>query len=136
MKYFLLLLVFFIIFIILFCVSVYNMLLEKEENVNKLWFQLKDLIDEQFMLLNDNKKVKNIIRKYQLTNSVDGIMECFLELEKSCDNNLLVNKDKIGEVKDLYNHAVLQYNSIVSGIPTSFIAYICKFKPKVWFRDN
>ncbi len=153
MRYFLIILVFLIILLSIYVITVYNKLKSDKNEVDKLWNRLRLSIQEQFAFINSNinlfsDNVKNplvdLINSYNLMAYTEDVMEAYLQLEKiisSLEDNQLkqvfMDKNKaISEVKVLYNNVLLRYNNTVSMIPNSLISKAFGFNPGIWFRSN
>lgn len=153
MRYFLIILVFLIILLSIYVITVYNKLKSDKNEVDKLWNRLRLSIQEQFVFINSNinlfsDNVKNplvdLINSYNLMAYTEDVMEAYLQLEKiisSLEDNQLkqvfMDKNKaISEVKVLYNNVLLRYNNTVSMIPNSLISKAFGFNPGIWFRSN
>lgn len=153
MKYLLIILVFLIILLSIFTISVFNKLKVDKNEVDKLWDQLRKAIEEQFKYVNtninlvankDKDNLVNLINSYNLMAYIEDVMEAYLSLEKiiyqqdeSDFKVYFMEKDKaINDVKILYNNVLLRYNNTVSMIPKSLVAKAFGFHSGIWFRSN
>lgn len=152
MKYFLIILVFLIILLSIYTISVYNKLKVDKNEVDKLWNRLRIAIEEQFKLVSSNIKLINnkqdilndLINNYNVMAYTEDIMEAYLNLEKIIDSledsklkAIFREKDQaINDVKVLYNNVLLRYNNMVSMIPVSYVAKVFGFHSGIWFRNN
>ena len=152
MRYFLIILVFLIILLSIYVITIYNNLKRDKNDVDKLWNDLRLAIQDQFALINNNINVfdqdlKNglvsLINDYKFMAYTEDVMEAYLNLEKmlnSVDNNIKNLFDdmnnKIKELKENYNNVLLRYNNEVSMIPNIFVSKAFGFKSGIWFRSN
>lgn len=150
MKYFLIILVFLIILLSIYTISVYNKLKVDKNEVDKIWNRMRLAIEEQFKLVEaninlveDKDPLVNLINSYNLMAYIEDVMEAYLSLEKMIyvlgDNNFkhtFMERDKaINDAKVLYNDVLLRYNNTVSMIPGSYVAKIFGFHSGIWFRN-
>lgn len=151
MKYFLIILVFLIILLSIFTISIYNKLRVDKNEVDQLWNRLRIAIEDQFKLVNaninlveNNDNLVDLINNYNLLVKPEDVMEAYLNLEKiiyalseSNFKTTFIEKDKaINDNKVLYNNVLLRYNNTVSMIPGSYVAKIFGFHSGIWFRNN
>lgn len=150
MRYFLIILVFLIILLSVFTISIYNKLKVDKNEVDKLWNRLRLAIEDQFKLVNininlveDKESLTTLINSYNVMAYTEDVMEAYLSLEKIIytlnDSNFkatFMERDKaINDVKVLYNNVLLRYNNTVSMIPGSYVAKIFGFHSGIWFRS-
>lgn len=152
MKYFLIILVFLIILLSIYTISIYNKLKVDKNEVDKLWNRLRLAIEEQFKLVSANIKLVNsnqdtlvdLINSYNVMAYTEDVMEAYLSLEKIIGNleesnlktSFMAKNQELNEVKTLYNNVLLRYNNMVSMIPGSYVAKIFGFHSGIWFRNN
>ena len=141
-----------IFFILLIVTSVYiillfNKLKQYQNEVNKLWDDLRTRIERQFLFIETNLNYLNdqaiveLVNSYKIEAYTENVMKDYVDLEKLIDNNsdneiksvFLKNDSEIENIKTDYNNILLKYNNLIDMIPNKIFANMLGFKEGVYF---
>lgn len=144
--------------ILIFGLTAYTILVYKKLKtygllVNKLWLELKIIVDKNFRYIDSvydsikvetTKELRDLIDKYYCLTSIEEIMMAYIELERFVDafkdkkvkSVFLKENKKLMKIKTLYNNTVLKYNNVINLMTNKFIARAFGFHEGMYFINK
>lgn len=130
-----------------YIILLFNKLKQYQNEVNKLWDDLRTRIERQFLFIETNLNYLNdqaiveLVNSYKIEAYTENVMKDYVDLEKLIDNNsdneiksvFLKNDLEIENIKTDYNNILLKYNNLIDMIPNKIFANMLGFKEGVYF---
>lgn len=130
-----------------YIILLFNKLKQYQNEVNKLWDDLRTRIERQFLFIETNLNYLNdqaiveLVNSYKIEAYTENVMKDYVDLEKLIDNNsdneiksvFLKNDSEIENIKTDYNNILLKYNNLIDMIPNKIFANMLGFKEGVYF---